>query len=155
MTSWIANELGYENIVNFTFSQTNSKDEIIARDIAKKLNHEWIFKSRDGGNFLLQSRKILDINFGLSATSGLSHGKSCYDLLNLDKFGVVHSGQIGDVVIGTFFEKKKRIDYKKGDGANSKKLIEKIANSPVSQNYDNQEIFKFYHRCFNSENQGN
>jgi asparagine synthase (glutamine-hydrolysing) len=156
MTTWVAHDLGYIEQLNVTFSQSNYLDETIAKKIASDLKHEWIFKTLDNGLFLKNIEEIIKINFGNIAYYGLAHSKSCLDLIDLKNFGIIHSGQLGDVIIGTFYDDlNPNKQYCIGDGAYSNKLINRLNNINLKYNYENQEIFKFYGRCFTGANQGN
>jgi len=155
MTVWIAHELGFTEQLNTTFSQSNYLDEVIAKHIATDLEHEWLFKALDHGNFIKNVEQITQITYGGGAYIGLAHGKSLYDLVNFEKFGLVHTGQIGDAIIGTFYSSGKQdTPFSIGDGANSLALIDKLKNYKFKYQYDNQEIYKLYTRAFNGANQG-
>lgn len=156
MTTWVANDMGYgHNIVNYTFSQSDYLDETIAKKIASDLKHEWIFKFLDNGLFLINLEEVVKISSGGALYYGLAHGKSCLDLINLDRFGTIHSGQLGDVIIGTFFSSlDNNKEFSIGDGAYSKLLINKLDKYNHKLKYKNEEIFKFYNRGFNGANQG-
>jgi asparagine synthase (glutamine-hydrolysing) len=86
--------------------------------------------------------------------------KSMIDLLNLNPFGLIHKGQLGNVIKGIYYsslDKNKKYDLK--DGAYSTKLISKIDkslihNNLIHNNYNNQGIFKFYNRAFRGTIQG-
>lgn len=152
MTSWVAHELGYKNQVNLTFSQSDYLDESVPQKIASDLKHEWIFKSLDDGAWLTDAEEITNITGGNALYYGLAHSNSIMRYLNFSSLGMLHTGQLGDVVIGTFYESNKdQTQYSLGDGAYSKKLISKICHF---ENYSNQEIAKFYHRGFNGANAG-
>lgn len=155
MTSWVAHDLGYTEQLNFTFSQSDYLDETIAKAIARDLNHEWIFKSLDGGNFLMNIDEISYISGGNVLYFGLAHQNSIYKLLNFEKYGILHSGQLGDVIFGTFYKSLNRdAKYKLGDGAYSQTFINKISGIILKRNYPNQEIFNFYNRGFSGANSG-
>lgn len=155
MTTWVANDLGFgNNILNFTFSQSNYLDETIAKKISSDLKHEWIFKSLDNGLFLKNIEEVIKISSGGSIYSGAAHGKSCLDLIDVNKFGIVHSGQLGDVVIGTFSTSKEYKDYSIDDGVYSDKLIKRLDKNKIKYSYENEEIFKLYQRGFSGANQG-
>lgn len=155
MTSMVAHELGYIGQTNFTFSQNFYLDETIAKNISKDLHHEWIFKSLDNGLFLRNLDEITEISGGSVLYYGLAHGESLYRLLNFSNVGLVHTGQLGDVVVGTFYNNDKFSDsYKAGDGALSTTLAEKISLSTLNRDYQNQEIFNFYNRGFSGANSG-
>lgn len=155
MTCWVAHDMGYEKQVNFTFSQSDYLDETIAKEIARDLNHEWIFKALDGGNFLLDFDEITDITGGNVLYYGLAHGNSLMKLLNFDTLGLNHSGQLGDVVFGTFFKSQNRdAQWKVGDGAYSTTFIDKTKKIKLNMQYENQELFNFYNRGFAGANNG-
>ncbi len=159
MTTWVAHEMGYTEILNLTFSQSDYLDETVAKKIASDLKHEWIFKALDNGSFLeKQLEPILDINYGGALYYGAAQGKSLYDLLDFSQRGILHSGQLGDVVVGSFYKNIKQIDKPATylAGAHSKTLINKI-NEPMSRilnKYENTELFEFYSRGFTGANQG-
>ncbi|WP_374090220.1 hypothetical protein [Methylomicrobium lacus] len=156
MTTWVANDMGYnEKIVNYTFSQSDYLDETTPKKIASDLKHEWIFKSLDNGLFLKDIDDTTRISSGGALYYGLAHGKSCLDLIAKRQFGIVHTGQLGDVVLGTFYstlDKSKPFDV--SDGAYSMVLKDKLDRSMFSEDYQNEEIFKFYTRGFAGANQG-
>ncbi|MHA1983349.1 MAG: asparagine synthase-related protein, partial [Candidatus Hodarchaeales archaeon] len=150
MLTWVAHDLGYTDILNFTFSQSNYLDEKIAKRIATDLNHEWIFKALDGGNYLKYIEEMIVINFALSSTSGLSLGKELIDSIDHDKFGIYHTGDLGDVILGTFYPNNYISPYVKGTGGYSMKLLHRIKDVNHIMKYENEEIFKFYTRGFNA-----
>ena len=156
MTTWVASSMGYgANIVNFTFSQSNYLDEVIPKSIASDLKHDWIFKSLDNGLFLKNIENSVKICSGGALYYGLAHAKSCLDLIDKDSFGIVHSGQLGDVVIGTFYssiDPDKKFSMK--NSSYSQMLIHEVEGINLIYNYENEELFKFYGRGFNGANQG-
>ena len=155
MTSWVANDLGYTNQINFTFSQSDYLDETIAKKIAIDLGHEWMFKALDHGLFLKNIDKTNEISGGNVLYYGLAHGLSLYDYINFNDLGIMHSGQLGDVVISSFYNSKDRVqNYHFGDGAYSQKLLSKVAFTGFKKSYANEEIFKIYIRGFYGANQG-
>lgn len=155
MTVWVAHDLGYTDQLNITFSQSNYLDETIAKQIATDLKHEWLFKALDNGNFLKNLDKTTKISGGNVLYYGLAHGLSLYDYLNFDDLGILHSGQLGDVVISTFYSTlNKDKSFKFGDGAYSKNLLSTLNEFSFKENYPNEEIFKMYIRGFYGANQG-
>lgn len=155
MTVWVAHELGYTNQLNLTFSQSNYLDETIAKQIAADLKHEWLFKALDNGSFLMNIDETIKITGGNVLYYGQAHGLSLYDYMCFDSLGVAHSGQLGDVVISTFYSTlNKDKQHTMGDGAYSKELLSAIESLTLKGNYPNEEIFKFYIRGFYGANQG-
>lgn len=154
MTSFVAHEMGYVSQLNMTFSQSDYWDEVIPKHMARDMKHEWIFKSLDAGVWLKDVDDITNITGGNVLYYGLAHGNSLMKYLNFDRCGLLHSGQIGDVVIGSFIKShEKNILYHLGEGAYSKKYIEQIEHIKPQLSLD-KEIGLFYYRAFNGTNNG-
>lgn len=155
MTVWVAHQMGYNKQLNITFSESGYLDFSIAQQIAIDLHHDWLFKPLDGGDCIELLEEATRITYGAANSFNLCHGKSMEDLINYEPFGLIHTGQIGDAIIGTFF---KTMDYNKevkvGQSAYSLEVIERLANYHFQQQYDNEEIFCLYSRAFTGANQG-
>lgn len=155
MTVWVAHEMGYKSQLNITYAQSNYLDFTIAQQIATDLHHDFLFKPLDGGDCISLIDEVTSITYGSANFFGLAHGKSLEDLINYDKFGIIHTGQIGDAIIGTFFKKNEyNPEAKIGQGAYSLELIERLQNYEFVDRYDNEEIFCLYTRAFTGANQG-
>ncbi|PEC52000.1 hypothetical protein CON00_00700 [Bacillus sp. AFS096315] len=156
MTAWVAYKMGYTNMLNYTFSQTDYLDEKIPKQITDKLKTEWMFKSLDNGTYLYKYfEESLKVSGARSQMCTIAHTMSMLSNINLDGFGLVHTGQIGDVVIGTFYDDGKKQNFRPGDGAYSTKLLHKVKyEKDMAFNLDDQEIFKFYNRGFTGVNTG-
>jgi len=156
MTIWVAHELGYTEQLNVTFSQTDYLDETIAKEIARDLKHEWLFYALDNGVYLKNIREMIEINFGDCLYAGAAHENGCLSKINFDKYGIYHTGQLGDVILGTYYSSDNpQTSYKPGDGAYSKTLVQKDEKKYLKYKYDNEEVFKFYNRGFTGILQGN
>lgn len=155
MTVWVAHEMGYSDQLNITYSQSNYLDFSIAQKIATDLHHDFLFKALDGGDCIRLIDDVTSITYGSANFFGLAHGKSMEDLINYDRFGIIHTGQIGDSIIGTFFKKN---DYdskaKIGQCAYSLELINRLEDYEFVSEYENEEIFCLYTRAFTGADQG-
>ena len=155
MTVWVAHQMGYTNQLNITFSQSGYLDFSIAQQIAIDLHHDWLFKPLDGGDFIDMIEEITPITYGSTNFFNLAHGKSMEDLINYEPFGIIHTGQIGDSIIGTFFKKNEyNPEFKIGQSAYSFELIERLADYKFVEDYKNEEIFCLYTRAFTGADQG-
>lgn len=158
MNVWVSHNMGYTNQLNWTMCQCDYLDEKIAKDIARDLKHDWLFKSLDNGNFLCDIvDEMVDFQFGNVFFTGCAHGRSSLKLINFDEYGLEHTGQLGDAVLGTYLSKNMNNKNYVGVGACSStlKLINRIANIELKYKYDNTELFKFYNRGFTGILQGN
>ena len=155
MTVWVAHQMGYSDQLNITFSQSGYLDFSVAQQIAIDLHHDWLFKPLDGGDCIDMIDDVTPITYGSANFFGLAHGKSMEDLINYEPFGIIHTGQIGDSIIGTFFKKNEyNPEYKVGQSAYSLELIERLSDYQFQEDYKNEEIFCLYTRAFTGANQG-
>ena len=110
------------------------------------MKHEWIFKYLDNGTFLKNLEEITKLTSGNVLYYGLSHAHSFFSKINHENLGLIHSGQLGDVVISSFSTvQSSSKSFKFGDGAYSKKLLNRIKNFEFNKFdliIDNQTRFK-------------
>lgn len=155
MTVWVGHELGYTNQLNITFSQSNYTDFTVAQQIATDLGHDFLFKALDGGNCIFDIDDVTRINYGSACFFGTSHEYSMIRKLNLSEYGMVHTGQLGDVIVGSW---QRRMCYGDrpilSDGAYSTTIIERIAHYQWKYDYEDVEIYKLYNRGFGGTAQG-
>ncbi len=153
MTTWVARDMGFSDIVNFTFCESDYLDERIAKQISNHLGTEWILKTLDGGSCLLDIDSITRITEGRIAYAGVAHLWSTLRLLDKESLGIIHTGQLGDVVVGTFVKRPPICQAKIGDGALSTKLLPKLEDLGYEVGAD-EELYKFYGRGLSGANQG-
>lgn len=157
MTVLVADKLGYKEQLNFTFSQSNYLDELIPKQIASDYKHEFLFQSLDNGNFLKNIDKTVYYNDGLVLYSGSCHLLKSLENINLDEYGIIHTGMIGDAVLGSFLSKPYPVKPTVSQGAYSTRLISRIESyaQSVVEKYDTEELYKFYTRGFLGAMNGN
>ncbi|WP_343486615.1 asparagine synthase-related protein [Allomuricauda sp. d1] len=154
MVAWVAHEMGYVNQINLTFSQSDYLDETIAKKIAADLKHEWIFKALDNGNFLKDIDEITKISGGHVLYYGLAHSHSIYKYINSDILGMTHSGQLGDVVIGSYIGRLNNEDLKTLGGKFSKGIEGKNPTNTSFDSFEDLELAMLYQRGLNGINEG-
>lgn len=149
MTVWVAHQMGYTDQLNITYSQSGYLDFSIAQQIATDLHHDWLFKPLDGGDCIKDIDTVSAMTYGSANFFGLAHGLSMERLINYDNLGVIHTGQLGDVILGTYL---KKMEYGQKpivtDGAYSEELRERIENYQFKYDYEDKEIFMMYNRGF-------
>lgn len=154
MTVWVAHELGYTHQLNMTFCQSNYFDFKVAQQIATDLRHDFIFKALDGGNCIYEIDNISRLTYGMACFFGLAHGKSLFDNFNYSSYGIVHTGMLGDVVIGSYMGDALYRPPFISDGAYSTELIDRLKEYSFKYTYDNAEIYMMYNRGFGFCGQG-
>jgi asparagine synthase (glutamine-hydrolysing) len=154
MNAMYAKKFGYSNILCLCFSESNYLDEMISKKIASDHGFDYIFRALDNGNYRKNIDETAFVNGALVFYSGAAHQHSTLKLLEWKNLGLLHTGEVGDLVMGSFLKDKKHnpvnIDALK-QIANSTKLIdEKLFNTLCFiGNYENSEIFTFYERVVN------
>lgn len=150
-----AKKLKYKDLLCITFSQSDYLDEKIAKKIASDFNYKFLFYSLDNGNYLMDIKKPLLVNSGLMLYSGAVHTLSMLSLIDWTDFGLLHTGQIGDLILGSYLlnpsHSKLSYDMIKKT-AYSPKLINRIPLNILENlvnKYESGEIFAFYERCIN------
>ena len=156
ITTMALNRLGADNIINFTYSETNQLDQRLPMKIAKDLGNVWLFKSLDNGLDLFDIDTALEIGDSLLYYAWPSQLENFMKLVNSEKMGVIHTGVIGDVVVGTFIGKDggRKGSYNIGDGAYSKKLVDKLKENIKESHYESYEIGMMYNRAINGAAMG-
>ena len=102
MTVWIAHYLGWDKQLNITSSSSGWYDETVARQIAKDLNHEWLFKPMDDANFMYQVDESTRVTGGCRAFYGVMHMECLYSLIDYEgaNLGILHTGSQGEIFKG-------------------------------------------------------
>jgi asparagine synthase (glutamine-hydrolysing) len=151
MNGFYARKLGYEKIQTITFSQSGYYDETIAKKIASDWRFDFLFYSLDNGSYLTDIEKMSIITDGLSLFAGSAHSYKMFSLLNWENYGLIHTGQLGDAVCGSYLDNPHLTNNREYTGAYSLKLKEKTVSifSALALKYTNDELLKFYMRGFN------
>lgn len=149
MNTWVAHELGYQdNVLNITFSESDELDETIPKQIARDLKHEWIFKSLDNGNCVYNIEEVMKKACGEVHYGTLCHSNFMMKNLNLEDFGLLHTGQVGDL---EYYGDNRLIlsknNLEKVSYIYSKKLLKKVLKKEIIKKYyKNEEIFNHINR---------
>lgn len=154
MTSFVAHDCGYIDQLNLTFSQSDYWDQTIPMRISRDLKHEWIYKSLDNGLWLYDVEAINQVTGGNVLYYGTAHGNSIFRLLNFENLGMEHSGQIGDIIVGSCINREDvGKEFELGEGAYSTKYMSYLQDYKPLLILD-KELGFFYYRAFNGTNNG-
>ncbi|MDM1444017.1 hypothetical protein [Myroides odoratimimus] len=148
MTTWVANKIGYKNVLNYTFSESSQLDEFIPKEIARELQNEWIFVALDNGISFENFEEINKSVCGEICLQTVLHGNAFLKNFNFSNYGLIHTGQLGDVVIGSFGKKQ---DVKSDIPVSyvySRKLLDKVKARKIIDltSFRNEEEFNFINR---------
>jgi len=155
MTTWVLNEIkeDADEVINYTYSQSNYLDESIAKSIANYLGNTFIFKSLDNGLSMMKLDEATKVSEGMISYPALGQLVGFTELFNFNEIGIVHTGMMGDAVIGDhYIGHSKNNEINIFDKATSLKLKDKLNGLDISGKYENQEMFNFYSRGFSGMN---
>lgn len=156
----IARDCGFKNITSITFGQSNSKDIKYASQIAvgERLNH--FQRILDYPNYLMDDilNNYVKPNDGLIMFHSSAHTSSTVKSFNLKPYSLLHTGQIGDALFGSFT--KEGYDFKANRDkigytgfVSNAKLLNKINGLPnVLEKYQELglELFTYEQRIINA-----
>lgn len=145
MTNVVARDLGYTNIVNISYSQSDSDEQKIAQKVSLILGNPLYHRSLDDATFLYEMKETIHEEYGMAYAHGFTGGRQFLRLIDFDKFGLEHTGQIGDVVISQFFPKT--IPFQ---DCNTKRMSNVLPQRfPLNaEDFVTNEEFAFYTRAF-------
>ncbi len=152
MNVFYAKSLGYEDVVAVTFSQSGYHDERIARRIARDLQLPFLFHSLDRGDYLRDVESPVAANGGLVTYAGSAHMLSMLRLLNWRDLGLLHSGMLGDAIMGTYLRGPRQETPRELSSVYSPLLADRVRDTAhrIAGEYANNELFRFYSRGVNS-----
>ena len=147
MNLWVASALGYKNILCVNFSQSGSLDDLISNQIAKYLKTELIHFPLDSANHLLHIDEYIQKNAGSCWYSAIGGMQFILEALDMNKFGLGHTGQLGDVVIGSYLKSAEEL-YDMSLGGNYSNKISFNDICLKNNNYSDREEYLMFVRGF-------
>lgn len=133
------------------FSQSGYYDHTISEKIAKDFNIHYEFIPLDGGQFLKKIDKLTEISEGMVLYTGGIHVEHAMEKMQFENFGLFHSGQIGDGVLGGFNTEPRRKAPSYFKIVDSPKFLPKIQQSldETLKKYETEELFLLRNVAYN------
>ena len=133
------------------FSQSQYFDHTISEKIARDFDIHYEFIPLDGGEFLKKIDQLTEISEGMVLYTGGIHVQHAVENMQYENFGLFHSGQIGDGVLGGFNTEAKRKSPSNFKIVESPQFLPKIQNSleEILKNYDTEELFLLRNVAYN------
>lgn len=150
MVYMIGHKKGYE-LKPFCFSQKGYDDELIANQISEDTNQKLLFIPLDEAKHLFDYNENLNLNDCLSFYLGSAHFNYGLKQLDLESYGMIHTGMIGDAILGGGNTAPKQQNPNLKAKLISAKLFDKIESTvkEASRNYVNEEVFYLVNRLLN------
>ena len=145
MVNWVARDMGYNDFVNITYSQSGSDENKLLEGLTRVLKSPVYYRQLDDASFIFEAEDTIREEFGLAYYFGFTGGRQFLQLIDFDKFGLQHTGQIGDIVLSMskISRNNTEIDFSVG---RCSKLLKLRYQSQES--YASNEEFLFYTRGF-------
>ncbi len=146
-----ANQLGEKPDEAFCFSQSGYLDETISRQIAKDNDIPYTFQSLDGGIYLNYIDQLTELSQGCGLFTGGIHIQYAFENLENKDFKIIHSGSIGDGILGGF----NTVPYKQKPGefkiVINGKFLPKVKSDfdKILNQYESEELFYLRNVAYN------
>ena len=154
---FMAKRLGFDTLC-ITMGEAGCPDILISSKICDKLRQEHLVYELNNGIFLLDFDSALIANGGTILSPGFLHSFRLSSLANLNGYGLLHTGDLGDLILGGSFlscESGGTIDISTKIYATS--FIDGFSDEfkkCETNRYDNQATFNYYNRGLNSAGNG-
>lgn len=151
MSLMYAEKSGQKPNHTFCFSQSGYLDETISRKIAQDYNMPYTFQSLDGGSYLKYIDHLTEISEGCGLFTGGIHIQYAFENLENRDFKIVHSGSIGDGILGGF----NTVPYRKKPGefkiVVNQNFLPKVKSDfdKVLSQYESEELFYLRNVAYN------
>ncbi len=133
------------------FSQSGYFDHTISRKIAEDYGIHYEFITLDGGKFLNKIDALTEISEGMVFYTGAIHARHAVEKMQYENFGLFHSGQIGDGVLGGFNTEPQRKKPSSFKIVVNPKYLPKVQKNldEILTGYETEELFLLRNVAFN------
>ena len=152
MGAWVSHVLAPRQLQLITYCRAGYLDEIIAKEIAEYWHDRLLVKALDDASFLYDIDETVFLLGGTSIYSGITGGKHMLESLNMSRFGLEHTGQIGGGVLGSPYHSMKdhegpcrRIYY-------SGRLANRLEDSGWRDHFEDNETYLIHTRSLRGAN---
>lgn len=155
MTTLAAHRAGYrQELINF--SQQGYADEVIARKIADTHAMQLKVVSLTAAS-MTNIDEVVSVNDGLTLYTGASHVLEALKQINIPNRGILHTGMLGDAIMGSYLKAPFDTAPRADSGAYSirkSNTSTQILFDNIAAGYRSEEQFMFYNRAFQGINTG-
>ena len=133
------------------FSQSGYFDHTISEKIAENFGIHYEFIPLDGGKFLYKIDELTEISEGMVFYTGGIHVSHAVEKMKYENFGLFHSGQIGDGVLGGFNSEPRRKKPTQFKIVVNDTFLPKVQESlsQILKNYETEELFLLRNIAYN------
>ncbi|MBQ8683785.1 MAG: hypothetical protein IJ518_04655 [Clostridia bacterium] len=149
-TMWVGHAMKPRHMQLITYCRADYLDEVIAKEIADYWKDELLVKPLDDVSFIYDLDQMVFMNGGLCLYSGISGGNRMLNSLNMDRFGLEHTGQMAGTIIGSYYHSMEDEVNHKPTGRFSEKLVHRLPEEIQTyyNNFADHEMYLMYGRGF-------
>lgn len=148
MNAWVAHDMGYDSAIYLTYCQFGSDELRFASKVAETLNGQLFYKQLNDASFIYEIDRLIDRNYGMSIAVGSTGNDQFLRMLDANQFGLEHSGQIGDVVIGSFGSPESQLEPSVWKSLQYSHTVQFTPPVEVLEKFQTYEEFAMYARGF-------
>lgn len=116
MNIWVAHTLKHRRIQCLNWGRSNGLDEIVSKEIAAYWKDSILIRPLEDLHYLYDVDEIVDLNGGSALYQGITGGKRLLDSIEMGKYGLKHTGQLGDVVLGSYLLRVRQLNSGEKNG---------------------------------------
>lgn len=148
MTTWIAHELGYKDVLNIHYSQNHCSDEVVVKKIGVELKNKLLTMSLSDISFVFDIERNTRMLYGLSMYCSSTGANNILDAIDMEQYGIEHTGMLGDAVIGTCLDGASKPEERTFRKVISNKVLNRLDKSHINK-YEDTEFQILYSRGMN------
>lgn len=141
MVSWVARDIGYKPFTNLTYSQSGFIGLEISQELARRMGNHLITGLLDDARFLLDIDATVLENHGSALYPGITGGRRMLAALNWNHFGLEHTGQLGDVIVGGSYLRAPEYDPPSTPAGLYSTMLSHKLQQPSPANYGDHELY--------------
>lgn len=148
MSMWVAHAMKQRRIQLLTYGMSDYLDERYSKRIAAHWQDEIFVKPLNDGSFFYDIETNTFMLAGLSDYAAITGGRRALEALNFLHFGLDHTGQLGDAVIGCFCRSEEEMRRNRPRKRASEHLAGRLEETGYHDSFPDHELYLLYTRAF-------
>ena len=148
MSMWTAHTMKPRHIQLLTYGMSGYLDERYSKQIAAYWQDELFIKPLNDGSFFFDIDTNTFMLGGLSSYEAITGGRRALEALDFSRFGLDHTGQIGDAVIGCFCKSAEEMRRNLPRKRASERLSTRLEKNGYHDSFSDHELYLLYTRAF-------
>lgn len=148
MSMWTAHTMKPRHIQLLTYGMSGYLDERYSRQIAEHWQDELFIKPLNDGSFFFDIDTNTFMLGGLNSYEAITGGRRALEALDFSHFGLDHTGQIGDAVIGCFCKSTEEMRHALPRKRVSERLSDRLEENGYHDSFSDHELYLLYTRAF-------